>query len=413
MKFNIRKNNNTNDINVNIDNNNESLIDDGYTQISFNDYSNNLNSELDLTKEEENELNSTKKSNKIIPIIIATSLLSSSVTLLGANHIFKYDTPTSTEKIIVNNSSKTNVYNAVAKKSTQSVVGITTITVNRDNPFSLPTQYQGLGSGVIVDKNGYILTNSHVVSNGEATNISVIFSDGDSVDGEVLWHDAQLDLAVVKVEGKKNLQVADLGDSDEIEVGDLAIAIGNPLGLEFNKSVTQGIISGLERTIPTDYGDMTGLIQTDASINPGNSGGPLLNENGEVIGINTAKVSDAEGLGFTIPINVAKPIVSQVIKNGDFEKVVLGIKGINVPQVESLLGVKLSVDEGVYIIETTEDTPARKSGLSTGNIITKVNKTKIKGMSDLNKALYEYKKGDVVDFTVFKDGASSVIKVKF
>ena len=213
--------------------------------------------------------------------------------------------------ITIENSTTDNVYKAVAAKATPSVVGITTLTVNTNNWFNIPLESEGVGSGVIVDSRGYILTNSHVVNDGQANKVSVIFADSSSVDGEVVWNDAKLDVAIVKVQ-KDNLDVAELGDSDNVEVGDIAVAIGNPLGIEFSKTVTQGIISGLDRVITTENGEMDDLIQTDASINPGNSGGPLLNAKGQVIGINTAKASDAEGLGFAIPINTIKPIIEQL-----------------------------------------------------------------------------------------------------
>ena len=172
----------------------------------------------------------------------------------------------------------------------------------------MPTESTGVGTGIIVDSNGYILTNSHVISDGQAKTVNVLFSDGSTIDGEVYWYDSQLDLAIVKV-NKTGLTAAELGDSDKVQIGDISIAIGNPYGLDLAGTVTQGIISGLDRTIETEQGTMTGLLQTDASINSGNSGGPLLNQNGQVIGVNTAKASQGEGLGFAIPINTAKPIV--------------------------------------------------------------------------------------------------------
>ena len=181
-----------------------------------------------------------------------------------------------------------------------------------------------------------------------------------------------------------------------------------------SKSVTQGIISGKDRSLATTNGSsMTELLQTDASINPGNSGGPLLNEKGEVIGINTAKLSDTEGLGFAIPINTAKPIIEQIINNGDFEKVSLGIKGIDVDSIKTTLGLDLSVEKGVYIIEVQGKTPANVAGLRSGDVITKIDDKSIESMSDLTKALYKYGKGDTANITIFRDGEEKVISVKF
>ena len=242
--------------------------------------------------------------------------------------------------------------------------------------------------------------------------VKVLFNDGSTTQGKVLWNDAKLDLAMVKVD-KTGLTAAELGDSDQVRVGDIAIAIGNPLGLEFQKSVTQGIISGLDRTIQTEKETMTGLMQTDASINPGNSGGPLLNEKGQVIGINSAKVSSAEGIGFSIPINTAKPIIEQVIKSGNFEKVTLGIKGIDVTTFESSTGTDLAADEGVYIVEVVSDTPAQKSGIQAGDVIVKVGNDETPTMTDLNKVLYKYKSGQSTKVTVNRSGKEVTVDIKF
>ena len=235
-----------------------------------------------------------------------------------------------------------------------------------------------------------------------AVDVKVLFNDGSTTQGKVLWNDAKLDLAMVKVD-KTGLTAAELGDSDQVRVGDIAIAIGNPLGLEFQKSVTQGIISGLDRTIQTEKETMTGLMQTDASINPGNSGGPLLNEKGQVIGINSAKV----------PINTAKPIIEQVIKSGNFEKVTLGIKGIDVTTFESSTGTDLAADEGVYIVEVVSDTPAQKSGIQAGDVIVKVGNDETPTMTDLNKVLYKYKSGESTKVTLNRSGKEVTVDIKF
>lgn len=317
------------------------------------------------------------------------------------------------QNIVVNEAGKSqNVYHAVTDKAMPSVVGITTTTIDTNNYFAIPQESQGVGTGFIVDSNGYILTNSHVVSDGKAADVNVLFNDGSNMKGKVLWNDASLDLAMVKVE-KTGLVEADLGDSDVVRTGDIAIAIGNPLGLEFQKSVTQGIISGLDRSIETQKSNMTGLMQTDASINPGNSGGPLLNDKGQVIGINTAKASQAEGLGFAIPINTAKPIIDQIIKSGNFEKVTLGIKGIDVKTFETATGTDLEAENGVYIAEVIANTPAQKAGIQAGDVITKVGDIDITSMSDLNKALYKYSIGDNAKIEINKGGRVTTIDVKF
>lgn len=356
---------------------------------------------------EDKEIKKDKKNenNIILKSVISSSIASLLVTggMLAMNNK-NYSVPTST--ITIENKVTDNVYKAVAEKATPSVVGITTLTIDTNNWFNIPLESEGVGSGVIVDSKGYILTNSHVVNDGKASKVSVMFADASTVDGKVVWNDAKLDIAIIKVE-KENLEVAELGDSDKVEVGDIAIAIGNPLGLEFNKTVTQGIISGLDRMITTENGEMDDLIQTDASINPGNSGGPLLNDKGQVIGINTAKASGAEGLGFSIPINTIKPIIEQVISGGEFEKVTLGIKGIDAAQFE------LGVESGVYVLAIEENSPAKKADLSSGDIITELDGKKIENMTGLIKALYKYNKGDKAVLKVYKDNEEREVQVQF
>ena len=335
-------------------------------------------------------------------VCIITSILTSLLTIVVMkNNMGVTNQSSSSKEIVVNDSGKSqNIYHAVSDKAMPSVVGITTTTISSNNIFAIPTQSEGVGTGVIVDSKGYILTNSHVVSDGQAVDVKVLFNDGSTTQGKVLWNDAKLDLAVVKVD-KTGLTAADLGDSDQVRVGDIAIAIGNPLGLEFQKSVQ------------TEKETMTGLMQTDASINPGNSGGPLLNEKGQVIGINSAKVSSAEGIGFSIPINTAKPIIEQVIKSGNFEKVTLGIKGLDVTTFESATGTDLAADKGVYIAEVVSGTPAQKAGIQTGDVIVKIGDNETPTMTDLNKALYKYKSGESTKVTVNRSGKEVTVNITF
>lgn len=316
------------------------------------------------------------------------------------------------QAITINTNDDVSTVSAVAKKAMSSVVGITTIET-QDLLWFGQRDVPGVGSGVIVDSDGYILTNSHVVANGNAKDIKVLFENGDKVQGSVLWNDATLDLAIVKVD-VTGLPVAVLGDSDDLEVGEIAIAIGNPLGLEFQRSVTSGIISGLHRSIQVDQTTVIDdLIQTDASINPGNSGGPLLNRNGEVIGINTAKMKSAEGLGFSIPINQAKAIVEEVIKNGSYKTVYMGITGMSVEEFEGRVGVKLSVDSGLVILTVEQGSPADKAGLYNGDIITKIDNIQIDSLSQLKKALYKYKQGDKASLSVIRNGNETKLEIEF
>lgn len=315
------------------------------------------------------------------------------------------------QPVNINTSDDINAVSAVAKKAMSSVVGITTIEV-QDYLFS-QREVEGIGSGVIVDTNGYILTNSHVVGGGNAKSITVLFENGDKLPGKVLWTDPALDLAVVKVDAT-NLPVATLGDSDSLEVGEISVAIGNPLGLEFQRTVTSGIISGLNRAIQVDQNTVIeNLIQTDASINPGNSGGPLLNSKGEVIGINTAKIKSAEGLGFSIPINEIKPILDEVLSSGTYKTVFMGISGVTVEEYESRLGVKLSAEKGIILIEISDNSPASRAGLLNGDIITQIDDMEIETMNQLKKSLYRYKKDDKATIKIIRNNTEINIDIEF
>ena len=300
---------------------------------------------------------------------------------------------------------------AVAKKTMGSVVGITTVQEIRE--FFWARDAEGVGSGVIINSNGYILTNSHVIGDGNAKSITVLIENRDKMPGKVLWYDAALDLAIVKVEAR-NLPVADLGDSDLLEVGQLAVAIGNPLGLDFQRSVTSGVISGLHRSIRVDqYNVIEDLIQTDASINPGNSGGPLLNNKGEVIGLNTAKIQTGEGLGFAIPINLVKSIAEEVISEGSFSNVYIGFEGAELSKYERYFGIDLKVKNGVVILEIKPNSPAANADLKPHDIITKVDDQKIESMTQLRKVLYKYRIGDKAILSINRDGQEMKTEITF
>ncbi len=348
------------------------------------------------------------------------AIIGSLLTLyIAPNFIFKDTKENTIEKpkadaaqIVVKENKEGSVYKAVAKKAMPSVVGITTVTVEKDFFFGA-REASGIGTGAIVDERGYILTNAHVIGDGKAKTVNVLFYDGSNEEAKVLWYDTTLDLAIIKV-NKKGLPVAQLGNSDKVEVGDIAIAIGNPLGLEFERSLTQGIISGLHRSIQVnEYESIEDLMQTDASINPGNSGGPLLNSKGEIIGINTAKIQSGEGLGFAIPINTAKPIVDQFIEKGEFKRVYLGIRGVNVNIFEQAMNTDLSVDEGIYIAEITRNTPAEKAGLKAGDVIVEIEGKEIKTMGNLTRELYKLRPGDTANVKINRGGKEMNVKVSF
>lgn len=321
------------------------------------------------------------------------------------------------ENVTINVSgSPDNIYKAVIQKAMPSVVGITTVS-SPMNLFSGGEIKQGVGTGVIVDPKGFILTNSHVVDDGMASQVTVMFDDKTSTKAEVIWNDKSIDLAIIKVD-QQGLPVAELGDSDKTEVGDIAVAIGNPLGLEFQRTVTEGIISGLDRTITVQNTDgstakMEHLLQTSAAINPGNSGGPLLNEKGQVIGINSAKAGEGEGLGFAIPINMAKPIVEQFKETGSFEKVVLGIQVVGVAEYQQGFNVDFGIDEGVIIIKIDPNSVAEKNELQVNDVIVKMGDKEIKKSQDLLAYLYLVKAGDKIDAEVWRNNKLEKIEIQF
>ncbi|MBQ9911548.1 MAG: trypsin-like peptidase domain-containing protein [Firmicutes bacterium] len=272
---------------------------------------------------------------------------------------------------------------------------------------------QAVGTGFIVDSNGYIVTNSHVVNDGNYKSINISLYDGSTLEGQLLWNDSTLDLAVVKI-NKSGLAPVELGDSDQVKIGSYAAAIGNPLGLTFERSMSQGIISGLDRTITVSSSSslsgttMEGLLQTDAAINSGNSGGPLLNSKGQVIGVASAKASSGESMGFAIPINVVKPIIEQIVTNGSYERVYLGITAIGIEQQTSVS--KEALEEyygsstGIYVASVSKGGGADRAGLQEGDVILTVNGTKVGTMNKMYSLLVNYRSGDVIHITFLRNG---------
>ena len=318
-------------------------------------------------------------------------------------------------KITISAKDNITVASAVAKKSMSSVVGITTKGVQQS--FFGQVEVQGVGSGVIVDSKGYILTNAHVVklNNKVVEDVTVRLNNEKDIQGKTIWADENVDLAIVKINTDEKLNVASLGDSDKLSIGDAAIAIGNPISLQFSQTVTQGIISGLDRYVGAVSGGgyMTGLIQTDASINGGNSGGPLLNSEGEVVGINTVKVQSAEGLGFSIPINFIKPIVKQVIETGSYKEISMGMLTMNLNVATQVFNGKTDVENGIFVYKVYEGSPAAKAGLEAGDIITKIGKDEVKDNNALKSILYKYQEGDSAELSYVRKGKENTTEVTF
>ena len=262
----------------------------------------------------------------------------------------------------------------------------------------------GSGSGVIVRPEGIILTNAHVV--GSARVVEVRTADGRTFQGTVLGRDAAVDIAVVRVEAR-NLPAAPLADSDRLEVGQLAIAIGNPLGLE--RTVTRGVVSAVNRD-PRGIGIAAGLIQTDAAINPGNSGGPLLDSSGRVIGINTAILAGTTGLGFAVPINVATDIVEQILTTGRVRRAYLGIDYIEItPLVAARFN--LPVEEGIVVTEVGRNSPAARAGLRVEDFIVGFNGRPVRDGGDLMRFLRETRPGANARVEILRGGRRSTVTV--
>jgi serine protease Do len=302
--------------------------------------------------------------------------------------------PVQPQQVVVERTDDTDI-SAASAKVMPSVVGIVTTKIERDL-FSQSKRVQGVGSGIIVDSSGYILTNNHVVGLN-SRDITVSLSDGRNVKARPIWADPLLDLSIIKIDVDK-ITPAVLGDSKLVKVGQQAIAIGNPLGLTFQRTVTAGIISAINRTIEVDRGVfMEDLIQTDASINPGNSGGPLINIRGEVVGVNTIKVTTAEGMGFAIPINIVKPIIKSIVATGKFTTPSLGISGFD----REIAGYyNYRIDTGVFVYDVDRGGPAYKAGIKQGDVILSINGKTINTMVDLKEALYNAGVGNTVTIKV-------------
>ena len=295
-----------------------------------------------------------------------------------------------------------------AKKVGPTVVGITNKAYVRDFFNRVQLAERGYGSGVIYDKSGLIVTNNHVVDG--ASEIIVSLADGRSAQGKVLGTDAATDLAVVKID-LDNLPVAEFGDSSTVQVGEPAIAIGNPLGMEFRGSVTVGIISALNRSVEIGEKKFT-LFQTDAAINPGNSGGALVNADGEIIGINSAKigVSNVEGMGFAIPINNVKPIIKELAAKGRVAHPYVGASLID-KDIANHYGFDMDLHDGLFIMKLSKGGPLARSGARTGDIITEFNGVKVHTVAALRDEIAKHQVGDQVNITILRNETQMTLAV--
>ena len=295
----------------------------------------------------------------------------------------------------------------VARTVGPAVVGITNKAVARDM-FNRTFETEGVGSGVIFQSDGYIITNNHVIAG--AKEIIVSLSDGNTITGKLIGTDEMTDIAVVKVDAK-DLPTATLGNSDEVVVGEPAIAIGNPMGLEFQGSVTVGVISALNRTL--DLNDRrVKLFQTDAAISPGNSGGALVNADGEVIGINSAKLATngVEGMGFAIPINTVKTIVKELMDKGYVARPYLGVTIFDKPTA-ARYGYQLTLEKGVFVFQVALDSPAGRAGFQRGDIILSIDGQEVNSVTDVRNAVAAHKVGDKVKVLLDREGKQETLDV--
>lgn len=299
---------------------------------------------------------------------------------------------------LVGNSGEISPVIAIAQKVTPSVVGVKVYSTY--NYWGRQMNAQGSGSGIIYSEDGYIITNYHVIEN--ATSVTVTLSDGTEYEAQIVGSDSTSDLAVLKVNAN-NLPAAELGDSDKLQIGELVVAIGNPLGYE--NTVTDGIVSGLNRQL-TDYTDAMTLIQTNAAINSGNSGGALVNSKGEVVGINSAKLvaSNAEGMGFALSINEVKPIVEELMNQGHVSRPYLGVSINSQYQVDEATAEKYEIPMGIQIAEVVKGGPAEKAGLQAGDIIYKVDDTLIQSFEDLSDIIDNCQVGDELRILANRNG---------
>ncbi len=277
------------------------------------------------------------------------------------------------------------------EKLSESVVSINSTKIARDFRFGL-VPLEGAGSGVIVDARGYIITNNHVID--DADRVQIHLKDGRTFVGEVVGADPATDIAVIRVEGD-NLPAAKLGDSEKLKVGQIALAIGNTLGLPGGPTVSLGVISALGRPLPGADFIFEGLIQTDAAINPGNSGGPLADLDGEVTGINTAMIPFAQGVGFAIPINTVKRVVEQILEKGRVIRPWLGISGTDLNSA-IIRRYNLPTDSGVLLVDISLEGPAYEAGLRVGDILVEIGAYGIRQMKDLVGALSKLQIGESV-----------------
>lgn len=353
-----------------------------------------------------------QRKNRVKKYFITTFIIILITILMALTYILYFNIETPTQIIkpyeaskisqTVEETKKENeIITQMLERVTESVVGISKLKSTGNSIFLKDgTSKLGLGTGIIVSENGYILTNEHV-SGEKYSNCYVTLATGKSYQGNVVWSSTDLDLAIVKINAK-NLQYITLGNSSDVKLGQIVYAIGNPIGFEFQRTVTSGIVSATNRTIILNEDEkssyMENLIQTDATINPGNSGGPLVNESGEVIGINSVKITSAEGIGFAIPINVVKPVIEKIVSTGAFDEAYLGIYAYDKETTPYFSST--NVPNGIYIAHINKDSPAYSSGIKIGDIITSIDDKTFNNMIELREYIFTKSPGDNITINI-------------
>lgn len=296
---------------------------------------------------------------------------------------------------------------AAIQKVSPAVVSVATLRVIQESLFDA-VPVRGLGSGIIFDSNGGILTNHHIVEDAER--VEVVTSDGKKFQGEVLGSDAMSDVAVVRVDGE-GLPAVKLGDSDKLVVGQIAIAIGNPYGFLLpGPTATVGVISALQRHLHVEGRMYEDLIQTDASINPGNSGGPLVDSSGSVIGVNTANIPFAQGIGFAIPTNTARRIAKEIIEHGRVVRPYLGVAGLTLNR-DIAESYELPHQDGVLVVKVGRGSPADRAGVSAGDIILEADNKPLKTSEDLQHVVQDKKVGENLELSIARSQRQGKISV--
>ena len=375
-----------------------------YSNVQTENVKPQKSSEVKVYKDSSN----TKKIIGIsLVVAIIVSLISSSLTyfLVSNGGITK-----TLSDITYNVEGVENPVVAVSKIAGNSVVGVK-VDYYEQSFFGQLEEGESEGSGIIYSEDGYIITNNHVIEEAVGSNsatVTITLNDGTEYEAEIIGRDETTDLALLKIDAK-GLNAAKFGNSDELQVGELAVAIGNPLGSEFAGSVTAGYISALDRTLTIDSTTYK-LIQTDAAINPGNSGGALVNAKGEIIGINSAKISSTgvEGLGFAIPINEALKIIEQLKVTGKIIRPYIGIYGLDLDETTAR---RNNLVEGVYVYQVYTNTPAQKAGISRGDIIVGIDGKDVTTKQELNEIKNSKNIGDTVELKLYRNGKYETIKV--